>query len=1033
MKIEKGTDVSGIESQLDDIETKIDEIENQGVPNPVFIDVNATGDNDGTSWENAYTSLATATASCSGGENLLIAPGIYDENASATGVTINKSNISLTPVKGFGTVVIGNSHASATSVLYITGSSEKGVSVQDLYIKPINRAGEATQTIFIEDIYGVTLRNIKIIETVTGSAIKFGGRDGPEGCLVDNVQIMVLEAEATSYGINYDAGGGHVGNVFRNIKISGDGAIAGYGTGIRINSGRAIFKDITIHNLGTGFELVGGSDNIVSDLTLDNVETEVDTYNSSICRFVDYKEESLITAGNSVQRDLYDINTRVGTVIASQGVDALGVPWFVDASVVASGDGKTPETAFKTIQEGHTAASSGDSIIIKGGTYDENVNTTGLTITKSNLRFIGAPPFQVIVKNTNVGATHAVYMSSVNNVSINNFIFDGNSKANYGLEINGATSQLNTITSCASTACTVGYRVGGVACFIENCFSLYDDIAIEVLTGSAMNFIEHFLAITLFVGPASRGIIFRTGSTLQVCRDLQMGGFNTGVESEGGTAIIEGLVLAANTTNVTDPGTDLIIAKYDVQSKIATNSSTQDDLKAIYDDTKYLSSTALGTPIASSIGSKVIDISNDTAVLVAGLYLQTGAIWYCDAAMGVSGDGKSPITAFKTIQEGHDAASSGDVIVVASGTYIENANVEGLKVTTNGLRFLGKSPFQVQVLNNNVGKTSTIYINAQYVEFSNFVTGGDILLGGCSRGWMIDSGSTLCQLNNCAAYLHSEASFHLNGAFPTLESCMTVLTGADATTYAYYLAGGSIIMKHCTAAGGELVNATGVYVNGGSYHQVIDCHVNYYGTGFLDAGSRAAYTNCSALNCTTPWNVTGESVMGNCSKVSEISATNVMQDDLSDIYTRIGAPVGADLATDIAGVQTSVDDLGRFGTTQAGTLNDANLNDEITTASSGATAYIGISLENMVNADSFNFYLERWDGSAWRVYTNIQVINTLGVLSFNDGSGAINQNIDEINWEDIFIDSTRKLRIRIVKNSATDRDFPYFYNLEEKP
>ena len=47
--------------------------------------------------------------------------------------------------------------------------------------------------------------------------------------------------------------------------------------------------------------------------------------------------------------------------------------WFVDATVGSSGDGTSLGTAFKTIAEAVAAASAGDTIRVKGGTYRETV------------------------------------------------------------------------------------------------------------------------------------------------------------------------------------------------------------------------------------------------------------------------------------------------------------------------------------------------------------------------------------------------------------------------------------------------------------------------------------------------------------------------------------------------------------------------------------------------------------------------------------------------------------------------------------
>ncbi len=53
-----------------------------------------------------------------------------------------------------------------------------------------------------------------------------------------------------------------------------------------------------------------------------------------------------------------------------------GGPWYVDGSVAASGDGLSWLTAKKTIGEGITAASDGDTINVAAGTYNEHVVTT---------------------------------------------------------------------------------------------------------------------------------------------------------------------------------------------------------------------------------------------------------------------------------------------------------------------------------------------------------------------------------------------------------------------------------------------------------------------------------------------------------------------------------------------------------------------------------------------------------------------------------------------------------------------------------
>ncbi len=54
--------------------------------------------------------------------------------------------------------------------------------------------------------------------------------------------------------------------------------------------------------------------------------------------------------------------------------------------------------------------------------------------------------------------------------------------------------------------------------------------------------------------------------------------------------------------------------------------------------------------------------------------------WHVDCSVRVSGDGRSWPTAFKTIEEGIDAAGDGEEIIVARGTYYENIRFTGENV-----------------------------------------------------------------------------------------------------------------------------------------------------------------------------------------------------------------------------------------------------------------------------------------------------------------------------------------------------------------
>lgn len=59
----------------------------------IFVDINATGDADGTTWEHAYTNLQTAINAAIAGDSLWVKWGVY--TAPSGGYAITTNNVSI--------------------------------------------------------------------------------------------------------------------------------------------------------------------------------------------------------------------------------------------------------------------------------------------------------------------------------------------------------------------------------------------------------------------------------------------------------------------------------------------------------------------------------------------------------------------------------------------------------------------------------------------------------------------------------------------------------------------------------------------------------------------------------------------------------------------------------------------------------------------------------------------------------------------------------------------------------------------------
>jgi len=133
------TDIANIDTKIGtptvDLATDISNISGfSPAPVIVYVDVNASGANDGTSWTNAYTDIKSAVDSCSGGETILVAPGQYTVNSD---INVDVNNLSIISSSGSGcTYLLGGGGTNAT--FYVTGDNTH---IEGFIIHPASRRG----------------------------------------------------------------------------------------------------------------------------------------------------------------------------------------------------------------------------------------------------------------------------------------------------------------------------------------------------------------------------------------------------------------------------------------------------------------------------------------------------------------------------------------------------------------------------------------------------------------------------------------------------------------------------------------------------------------------------------------------------------------------------------------------------------------------------------------------------------------------------------------------------------------------------
>ena len=210
-----------------------------------------------------------------------------------------------------------------------------------------------------------------------------------------------------------------------------------------------------------------------------------------------------------------------------------------------------------------------------------------------------------------------------------------------------------------------------------------------------------------------------------------------------------------------------------------------------------------------------------------------GELWFVSAAMAVSGDGKSPVQAFKTITEAITACAAGDAITIMAGIYVEDVvvNKAGLELWCEiGTVFDGTgtcltiSAANVK-LNNSDGSckitpaTDQIGVN---VTAENFQAYNARVNGAADAGnsWNLAGSGALLHECRASGIKTGNKGFNITTNGNKLYNCGTK---GSTTSYGYYLSGAISrgLLDGCTSAGHQ---ASGFYIaTGVSAYTLLNC------------------------------------------------------------------------------------------------------------------------------------------------------------------------------------------------------------------
>lgn len=269
--------------------------------------------------------------------------------------------------------------------------------------------------------------------------------------------------------------------------------------------------------------------------------------------------------------------------------------------------------------------------------------------------------------------------------------------------------------------------------------------------------------------------------------------------------------------------------------------------------------------------------------------------WYVSQTGGNDNyDGLSRTSPFLTIGAAVTAADDGDIIHIAEDTYDEAVSIPAGK---NGLQVICEPG--VYLINTTPGTVVAIASDVVYWEGGIIETNGQTGME-INGQWFV--GEDIRVYN-------SNIGFDMNGANPLLINCRTNETAASGFDISED--SGFYIGCDChgaAASRGFYLSHTNAHNNVLKYCSTVGCTAGGYET--VVGADENLFDHCSqSILCAGPTDAGANNTWANHNQDSQIAAGNTLQEDLSGVYTRLGAPAGASVSADVAIIDGIVDNI----------------------------------------------------------------------------------------------------------------------------